>query len=467
MAVGADLMQLAIVAVVCAAGLVAVQVLHTILVRLGRRLRPVAELTGRSHRPFQLLTVAYALEIGLRSSRLSGPWRGPVIHALDLVAIGAVAWLVTGLLFVIEDMALARYRTDVQDNKLARTVHTQIQVIRRFTAVVVTVLALGAMLMTFREARLIGTSVLASAGVAAAIAAFAAQTLLSNVIAGLQLAFGKSLRLEDVVVIDGEWGRIEDITLTYIVLHIWDDRRLILPTSYFTSHPFENWTRNESSLLGSVEFDLDWALPIDQIRDEVRAVLTQTPMWDGRVSVVQVTDALHGMVHIRALVSATDAPTLWDLRCLVRERIVVWLRDQHPEALPKTRAEAGADVRPSGDGRVGVPVTDVDSRVFGGDAQGRQRARDFTGPPPQPDRATQPDRTPRPPGRTPEEQPPGPPPEEQPPGPPPEEQPPGRPPQEPGRTAARRQPEEPGRTEARRPADQAAEPATESTRPVE
>src|SRR5207302_10141050 len=145
----------------------------------------------------------------------------------------------------------------------------------------------------------------------------------------------------------------------------------------------ENWTRSESSLLGAVEFDVDWAAPVDQMRDELRAVLTQTSMWDGRVSVLQVTDAIHGHVHVRALVSAPDAPTLWDLRCLVRERLVTWLREKHPEALPKTRAEVGAEVRPQADGRITVPVTDVDARVFGGDAQGRQRARDFTGPPPE------------------------------------------------------------------------------------
>src|SRR5256714_4356339 len=385
------MIRLAVVVGVCVAVLAAIQVLHQVLLRAGRRVRLLGELANRSPRPFQLLVVFYVLDVGLRSSRLSGGWRGPVIHLLDLVLIGAAAWLLTGLLFVREDLALARFRTDVRDNQQARTVHTQIQVIRRFTAVSVAVIAIGTMLMTFREARLVGTSLLASAGVAAAIAAFAANTLLSNVFAGLQLAFGKSLRLDDVVVINDEWGRIEDITLTYIVLHIWDDRRLILPTHYFTTHPFENWTRNESSLLGSVEFDLDWAVPVDQMRDELRTVLTRTSEWDKRVSVLQVTDAVHGTVRLRALVSAADAPSLWDLRCIVRERLVGWLREQHPESLPKTRAEVGAEVRPQGDGRITVPpVRDIDARVFGGDAQGRQRPRAFTGPAPEPQPTPQP-----------------------------------------------------------------------------
>ena len=375
-----DLIRLAIVVGACVASLILVQILHRILLAIGRRVRFFRDLALRAHRPFQVLAVTYVLDVGLRSSGLTGGWRGPVIHVLDLVAIGAGAWLFTGLLFVIEDLALTRYRTDVEDNQQARTVQTQIQVIRRITAVTVAVFAAGAMLMTFHEARIIGTSLLASAGVAAAIAAFAANALLSNMIAGLQIAFGKSLRLDDVVVINGEWGRIEDITLTYIVLHIWDDRRLILPTSWFTSHPFENWTRSESSLLGAVELDVDWAAPVDQLRDELRAVLTHTEMWDGRVSVLQVTDAVNGNVHLRALVSAANAPTLWDLRCHVREQLVAWLRDHHPEALPKVRAEVGAEVRPTGDGGPPAPRTDVDARVFGGDAQGVRRARDFTGP---------------------------------------------------------------------------------------
>ncbi len=375
--------RIALVAGACVATYLVAELVHWLLARLARRVELVADLVSRTHRPALLAAVVYALDVGLRASGLYGPWRGPTLHVVDLVAIGAVAWLVTRLLFVVEDAALSRYRTDVRDNKQDRTVHTQIQVIRRFTAVVIAVLAIGTMLTTFREVRLIGTSVLASAGVAAAIAAFAAQTFLGNVFAGLQIAFGKSLRLDDVVVVSvggtPEWGRIEDITLTYVVIHVWDDRRLILPTSWFTANVFENWTRNEASLLGSVEFELDWSVPTDRMRDELRAIVTDTPMWDGRVSVLQVTDALRGLVRVRALVSAGDAPTLWDLRCLVRERLIVWLREHHPEALPRVRAEVGAEVRPTEEPVRSGP--DGDSRVFGGNAAGRLRAQEFTGPP--------------------------------------------------------------------------------------
>jgi small-conductance mechanosensitive channel len=376
------LTRLATIVLGCGASLLAVELVHRILVRIGRRVLLVKDLTRRAHRPFELLTLTAAADVGTRVSGLHGGWLSPVVHALDLAVIAATGWLVTGLVFVAEDVWLARFRTDVRDNRYARTVHTQVRVVRRVTAVAVTVLTLGTMLTTFREVRIIGTSVLASAGVVAAVAAFAAQALLGNVFAGLQIAFGKSLRLDDVVVIDNEWGRVEEITLTYVVVHVWDDRRLILPTSYFTTHPFQNWTRSEASLLGSVEFEVDWTVPVEEMREQLRAVLTDSPLWDKRVSVLQVTEACGGFVRLRALVSASDAPTLWDLRCLVREQLVCWLREHHPGALPRVRAEVGAELNQP---IVGVPTTTTsrregDARVFGGDIAGWRRRREFTGP---------------------------------------------------------------------------------------
>jgi hypothetical protein len=168
--------------------------------------------------------------------------------------------------------------------------------------------------------------------------------VLGNMLAGLQIAFGKSLRLDDVVVVEGEWGRIEEITLTYVVVRIWDDRRLIMPTSYFTTKPFENWTRTSAALTGTVELDVDWAVPMPRLRAKLTAVLEDNPLWDERTNVLQVTDAVGGAIRVRALVSAHDAPTLWDLRCAVRESLVTWLREQHGEALPRVRGELFGDV---------------------------------------------------------------------------------------------------------------------------
>ena len=247
-----------------------------------------------------------------------------------------------------EDTALSRYRTDVRDNRVARTVHTQVRLIRRVTAATVAVLAVGSMLLT--AVRTVGASVLASAGLVGAVAALAAQSLLGNVLAGLQIAFGQSLRLDDVVVVEGEWGRVEEITLTYVVVRIWDDRRLILPTSYFTTKPFQNWTHNSAELTGSVEIDVDWLVPVDRLRAYLTSVPETCPLWDERTNVLQVTDGLGGTVRIRALVSAYDAPTLWDLRCLVREQLVTWLRDHHPDALPRTRMSVTATDVASRDG---------------------------------------------------------------------------------------------------------------------
>ncbi len=373
---------LVIIAAWVTATLVAVEIAHRVIGRLSRRSPLLGELAARAHRPTQLVATLLALQFAVRAVTATGEWRPPLLHGLWLALIAASAWLVAALLIVVEDAALARFRTDVEDNRHARRVHTQVTVVRRVTIAVIAILALGAMLVTFPAARAAGASVLASAGVIGVIAGFAAQSLLGNVIAGLQIAFSDSLRLDDVVVVEKEWGRVEEITLSYVVVHIWDDRRLVLPTSYFTSKPFENWTRNEAAVLGTVELDVDWSVPMEALREELSRVLADTDLWDGRVGVLQVTDAVGTLVRVRGLVSAADAPTLWDLRCLVRERLVAWLQQQHPGALPRLRAEvqerppAPAEHPDGGDGqRLGD-----DARAFGGSADGQERSQTFTGP---------------------------------------------------------------------------------------
>jgi small-conductance mechanosensitive channel len=373
--------RLAIVAAWVLGSLILVQVVHAILRPVGRRVIPVRLLARRAFQPFRVTVALATLTVALRGSGIREDWRSPVEHILLLLVIGSSAWLLAALLFVIEDAAMERFRTDVQDNRHARTVRTQITLLRRVTVAAVTVIAIGAMLMTFREARIVGTSILASAGVVAAVTAFAAQALLGNVLAGLQLAFGKSLRLDDVVVVEQEWGRVETITLTYVVVHVWDDRRMIFPTSYFTTTPFQNWTHSESSLLGSIELETDWTVPVEAMREELRVVLTGTDLWDKRVNVLQVIDALGGQVRLRALVSAVDAPTLWDLRCHVRERLVGWLRAEHPEALPRSRIDVGSAQRQTHVRDAPMIRSDGRARVFGGDADGRERGIVFHGRP--------------------------------------------------------------------------------------
>jgi small-conductance mechanosensitive channel len=322
-------------------GLATLYVLRVALRRGSRRTPALAAVSRRARRPAHLVVLLAGAHVTLAGLR-GESWHGTALHALTLLDIAAMAWLAGALFMIILDVTLPRYRTDVVDNWHARRVLTQATVIRRLVLAALAVVAIGAMLLTFPAVRIAGASVLASAGIVGVIAGFAAQSLLSNVIAGMQLVFSEALHLDDVVVVEKEWGRVEEITLTYVVVRIWDNRRLILPTSYFMSTPFQNWTRNEAAVIGTVELDLDWTVPAAPMRDELERALKDNERWDGRTCVLQVTDATGSLVRVRALVSAADAPTLWDLRCDVREQLVAWVRQHHPEALPKVRAEIRA-----------------------------------------------------------------------------------------------------------------------------
>ncbi|SDZ33555.1 Small-conductance mechanosensitive channel [Micromonospora pattaloongensis] len=390
---------LTVIAAVLAAAAIAlllVEVVHRVVRRLGRRSLLLCELAEHSHRPFQVAATVLAVQFAVRLSTGTAarePWLAAVLHVLVLAVIASTAWLVASLLLVTEDTALARFRIDVADNRHARRVHTQVVMLRRLTVAVIAVLAIGVMLMTFPSVRGVGTSVLASAGVIGVVAALAAQSVLGNVFAGLQLAFSDAVRIDDVVVVEGEWGRIEELTLSYVVVHIWDDRRLILPTSYFTTKPFQNWTRTRAAVLGTAEFDVDWSVPVQTMREELRRLVEGNELWDGRVCVLQVTDATGGMVRLRALVSAPDAGSLWDLRCVVREHMVQWLREQRPTAMPRVRAEFGdansnldwqwknsARPRRRTAGAAAAPEVPDDARVFGGSDDGDARSEAFVGP---------------------------------------------------------------------------------------
>ncbi|HEX6341347.1 mechanosensitive ion channel family protein [Umezawaea sp.] len=358
--------------------LLLVAVVHRAVVRIGRRSALFARLARKAHRPAQVVAVLVAVQFSLGVGTWIGNWRPAVLHAVGLALIAAGAWLLATLLTVAEDATLSRIRVDVTDNRHARKVHTQITLVRRVTVVVVGLLAAAAMLMTFPAARAAGTSLLASAGVIGAIAALAAQSLLGNVFAGVQIAFSDAVRLDDVLVVEKQWGRVEDITLTYVVVHLWDDRRLVLPTSYFLKTPFENWTKSQSELLGTVELDVDWTVPVEEMRQELRRALEGVDLWDGRVCVLQVTDAVNSFVRVRALVSAPDAPRLWDLRCVVREHLVDWLRRREPGALPQVRVNAMTAAVSSGGVR-GRGDHDSDARVFGESVDGEERVQTFGG----------------------------------------------------------------------------------------
>jgi small-conductance mechanosensitive channel len=218
-------------------------------------------------------------------------------------------------------------------------VHTQVTVLRKVAMVVIGLFALASALMVFESVRRFGTTILASAGVAGIIVGFAAQRSIATLLAGFQIALTQPIRVDDVVIVEGEWGRIEEITLTYVVVRIWDERRLVLPISYFIEKPFQNWTRNGSNILGTVMLYVDYTVPMEELRAEADRVIQSSPLWDGRVKVVHVTDARERTLEVRVLVSSSDAGRNFELRAFVREKLVGWLQERHPRSLPVLRTE--------------------------------------------------------------------------------------------------------------------------------
>jgi small-conductance mechanosensitive channel len=347
-------LALALLAVIVVVGIVSA--VTSLIVRVAARDREWGGLLVRRMRwPFRVVLLVAGLWIAVAISFPAAEWKPEADHAFLIAVIATGAWLVCQLFLFLTDLGMRRYRVDVADNRLARRARTQLAIVRRLVVVIVIVIAAGVILFTFESVRALGASVLASAGIASIVAGLAAQSVLANLFAGIQLAFSDAIRVDDVVVVEGEWGKIEEITLNYVVVGLWDDRRLVLPCTYFTSTPFQNWTRTTSQLLGSVELDLDWRVSPAAMREQLDVILERTDLWDGRAKVLQVTDAVGGLVRIRVLVTAVDAPTLFDLRCYVREELVHWVQQTHPEAEPAQRvlvhdASGRVDAPAGGDG---------------------------------------------------------------------------------------------------------------------
>lgn len=213
------------------------------------------------------------------------------------------------------------------------------QFIRQLLVAIIVVLTIAAILMSFENMRKLGAGLLGGVAIGATILGFAAQQSLGNLLAGFQIAFTQPIRIDDVLVVEGEWGRVEEITLTYVVLRIWDQRRLILPISYFIQKPFQNWTRNSSDILGTAFFYLDYRVPVEKVREELTRLLQSSPLWDKKVNVLQVTDTKERSIEIRALMSARNSGEAFDLRCYVRENLIKFIENNYPESLPRTRAE--------------------------------------------------------------------------------------------------------------------------------
>ncbi|NSL43084.1 mechanosensitive ion channel family protein [Streptomyces sp. 8P21H-1] len=262
-------------------------------------------------------------------------------HALNLVLIGSTAWLLVRIAVAIVESSYSRYAHTHRDPARVRRVRTQVTLIQRVVSAVVGVVAVGAMLLTFPTMRTAGTSLLASAGVLGIVAGVAAQSTLANMFAGLQIAFGDMVRLGDTVVVNGEWGTVDEITLTFLTVRTWDERRFTMPVSYFTSQPFENWSRGGVQMTGTVFFHLDHSAPVEEMRDKLRDILRECSAWDGRDYGLAVTDSTPSTMEVRALVTAKDADDVWTVRVTVREQMLRWLARHHPYALPRVNtAEA-------------------------------------------------------------------------------------------------------------------------------
>jgi small-conductance mechanosensitive channel len=318
---------------------------HLIIFRILGRLRKVTSnilyesVIRHTRRPLKYVILLVAINIAVPLVELPQSLLYIFDSAFRALFIISMSWLVIALMGFGEDVILSRYNINVRDNLRARKIYTQTQTIRRILAVVIIIVALALVLMGFDRFRQLGTSILASAGLASLVIGLAAQRIFANFLAGIQIAFTQPIREDDVVIVENEWGRIEEITLTYVVVRIWDLRRLVLPISYFIEKPFQNWTRVSADLLGTVFIYTDYTIPVDKVREELHRILKESNNWDGKVWGLQVTNATERTMELRALMSAADSSMAWDLRCEVRGKLIEFIQKNYPDALPKARAE--------------------------------------------------------------------------------------------------------------------------------
>jgi len=313
-----------------------------VLRRVTRSMPVLNSMLVRIRRPALFLLPLIAMELVWQASPDSLQFIDKVRHFNGLLVIAVSTWLLVQAINGLADGIVRQNPYDVTDNLHARRVLTQTRVLAR-TANAVLIVAGGAfMLMTFPGARQVGASLLASAGVIGIVAGLAAKPVFSNLIAGLQIALAQPIRMDDVLVVEGEWGRVEEITGTFVVLRIWDDRRLILPLSYFIEKPFQNWTRHDSQLLGSVFIYADYGMPLAPLRAEVERIVKSAPEWDGRFFNLRVTDATERTMQIRVLCTAASSSLAFDLRCTVREGLIDFMQREYPQFLPKVRFDGGA-----------------------------------------------------------------------------------------------------------------------------
>ena len=336
-------------AVAALVGVAAAALLHrlaAVVALRATRSTPLLHAIVRSCIPvMRVLLPLVALQLVWQAAANEQRYIDSVRHLNGLAVIACATWLLMRAIRGLANGVIARHPADVEDNLQARRIATQARVLARTAMTGVFMAGLSLMLMTFPGARQVGASLLASAGVVGLVAGIAARPVFSNMIAGLQIALAQPIRIDDVLIIEGEWGRVEEITGTYVVLRIWDERRLIIPLQWFIENPFQNWTRTSSEILGTVFLYADYRLPLDPLRAELDRILETAPEWDKRVKVLQLTDVTERTIQIRVLVSARSSGLAFDLRCRVREGLVTYIQREFPDCLPQVRTPADAAPR--------------------------------------------------------------------------------------------------------------------------
>ncbi|MFC6645214.1 mechanosensitive ion channel family protein [Granulicella cerasi] len=336
--------------VFCAA-IVLANVVHYVLFRLLRRKEAQSVGLGlgiQTHlgRPARVIFLLSCVSITLPLlPAMPDKIEASIHHGLLMATVVSVGWFAVGCVYVLERLFLRKFDLNAQNNVRARRMHTQFQVFRRTAIGLVIVLTAGALLWTFKNPRIwqYGSGLLASAGVASLLLATAAKSTASNFLAGMQIAMTEPIRLDDVVIVQGEWGRIEEITTTYVVVKIWDLRRLIVPLSYFIENTFQNWTRESSDIMGTAFLYVDYTVSVDALREELERVVRASPLWDGKVLGLQVTNLSERTMELRCLMSSTDSSKNFDLRCDVREKMIAFVRERFPEAFPTMRVRSDAE----------------------------------------------------------------------------------------------------------------------------
>ncbi|HZT89070.1 MAG TPA: mechanosensitive ion channel domain-containing protein [Stellaceae bacterium] len=311
------------------------------LIRLAARFSPfLPQLLSRARGPAAAILAIIAVGAAVPAARLSYEAAVMLARGLLIAMILAIGWAAAIALNLGAELYVRRFRIDSEDNLLARKHVTQVRILRRAAQTLLVILTVSVALMTIPAVREYGLSLLASAGAAGLVIGLAARPVFTNLLAGIQIAVTQPIRVEDAVLVEGEYGWVETITSTYVVVRLWDLRRMVLPLTYFIEKPFQNWTYEGANLIGSVLLNVDYSVPVERVRQKLEEIVRSTPLWDGTVVNLQVTDTPGTMVQLRALVSARNAGQVWDLRCLVREQLIAFLQQEYPLALPRGRNES-------------------------------------------------------------------------------------------------------------------------------